>query len=362
MGMECEDTGGPLMDLVYMNNHSDVDRVDVSMDMDKVLSVNIIGPHSNSLDNGILVDHNKGVVGKLPWPKSGKWKKWTPDGVKCVNGVEPEGSTQAFQVFLSFKEAHSPDLFFVMETIRVKLGFAGKLVVDYDGRSGGICLLWTDSVDVSLLSYSISHIDVQLSSHLSVPWRFTGFYDHPEAYQRHHSWTFLHWLNCMDALLWVCTGDLNEIIDAVEKEGGNPRVSSQLNSLVMLWMPGHHHRFHFEECWADLCECSVVIENNWDDLYGGSNISSVVMNINRCTKQHVKGAEKMTNFRPISLCNMVYKIVTKALANWFRKVFDYVISETQSPFISDRLILDNAILGFECMHALKRRKRVCVVQ
>ncbi|KAK2661548.1 hypothetical protein Ddye_000122 [Dipteronia dyeriana] len=82
-------------------------------------------------------------------------------------------SAQAFHALRSFKQAHSPDIVFLiatkadsvwMEGIQVKLGFAGKLVVNYDGRSGCLCLLWSMSVEVSLLSYSNFHIDVHVTS------------------------------------------------------------------------------------------------------------------------------------------------------------------------------------------------------
>ncbi|KAK2654873.1 hypothetical protein Ddye_014729 [Dipteronia dyeriana] len=70
----------------------------------------------------------------------------------------------------------------------------------------------------------------------------------------------------------------------------------------------------------------------------------------------VKNEDRITYFHPISLCNVTYKIVAKALANRLRGVLHEVISKTQSAFIHGRLIFDNAIIGFECMHALRRRK------
>ncbi|KAK3204450.1 hypothetical protein Dsin_018496 [Dipteronia sinensis] len=71
----------------------------------------------------------------------------------------------------------------------------------------------------------------------------------------------------------------------------------------------------------------------------------------------VRRAERIMDYRSISLCNVLYKIVAKALANRLRGALGAVISETQSVFIPGRIISDNAIVGFECMHALKRPKK-----
>ncbi|KAK3222346.1 hypothetical protein Dsin_009371 [Dipteronia sinensis] len=52
----------------------------------------------------------------------------------------------------------------MMGALRLKLGFTSKLVFDSVGRSGGLSLLWSDSVVVDLLSYSKFHIDVKVTS------------------------------------------------------------------------------------------------------------------------------------------------------------------------------------------------------
>ncbi|KAK0585538.1 hypothetical protein LWI29_030060 [Acer saccharum] len=74
-----------------------------------------------------------------------------------------------------------------------------------------------------------------------------------------------------------------------------------------------------------------------------------------CLIPKVKNVERMGDLRPISLCNIIYKRISKASANRFCMVLDSVIAKTQSAFILGRLIMDNVMVGFECMHALRRK-------
>ncbi|KAK2649995.1 hypothetical protein Ddye_017484 [Dipteronia dyeriana] len=107
-----------------------------------------------------------------------------------------------------------------MEVLRIKLGFVGKLVVNAVGRGGGLCLFWTNRVDILFLSFSKVHIDVQVKSHVLEIWRLTGFYGNPEAEQCCHGWTLLLCLQGMPQLPWLCVGDFNEILQDGKKMGG----------------------------------------------------------------------------------------------------------------------------------------------
>jgi len=65
----------------------------------------------------------------------------------------------------------------------------------------------------------------------------------------------------------------------------------------------------------------------------------------------------MKYWRPIALCNMVYKIMAKIIVNRLKVVLDKCICVFQSAFVLGRSILVNALLTIELINDIKAKTR-----
>ncbi|XP_024200495.1 uncharacterized protein LOC112203810 [Rosa chinensis] len=111
--------------------------------------------------------------------------------------------------------------------------------------------------------------------------------------------------------------------------------------------------FFFQKYWdivgSDVCRAvrSFLVSRN---LIREVNFTHVTL------IPKVKDPKDMTELRPIALCNVVYRICSKVLANRLKKILGEVISPLQSAFVPGRLISDNTLVATEVAHFLHKKR------
>lgn len=69
----------------------------------------------------------------------------------------------------------------------------------------------------------------------------------------------------------------------------------------------------------------------------------------------VETTQSVRDLRPVSLCNVVYKIISKVLSNRLNEVLPDLVDRAQSAFVAGRAIQDNVLIAFEVIHAMKNK-------
>ncbi|WRX25598.1 Reverse transcriptase domain - like 10 [Theobroma cacao] len=118
--------------------------------------------------------------------------------------------------------------------------------------------------------------------------------------------------------------------------------------------PDGFSSYFYQQCWDtvanDLLD-AVIDFFHGAELPRGITSTTIVL----LPKNH--NASKWSDFRPISLCNVLNKIITKILANRLAKVLPAIITDNQSGFVGGRLISDNILLAHELIGKIDRKSR-----
>ncbi|KAL0448671.1 UNVERIFIED_CONTAM: LINE-1 retrotransposable element O protein [Sesamum latifolium] len=120
-------------------------------------------------------------------------------------------------------------------------------------------------------------------------------------------------------------------------------IMQALNQMNPLKSPGPDGMspIFYQKFWdivgPDACACILEFLNG-GDLNSLLNFTQIVL-FPKCPNP-----TDMSNFHPISLCNVIYKLTSKVLANRPKPFLDSIIPASQTAFVPGRIITDNLII------------------
>jgi hypothetical protein len=129
----------------------------------------------------------------------------------------------------------------------------------------------------------------------------------------------------------------------------------QIGPLKALGTDGFPVKF-FQKNWSIVKEDIIQAIKRFfqtGKMPAGMNDTTIVL------MSKVDKPELLKDFRPILLCNVIYKIVSKCMVNRLRPLLKDIIAAPQSAFIPGRMITNNALIAFECLHAINNGNRGC---
>ena len=108
---------------------------------------------------------------------------------------------------------------------------------------------------------------------------------------------------------------------------------------------GFYHSF-WEVIGEDICR-------EVQDFFLTGKMDKTINETHICLLPKVPGPKSPSEFRPIALCNVRYKIIAKILTLRLQKFLDHIVSKQQSTFVPGRAITDNILITHENLHYLK---------
>ena len=147
---------------------------------------------------------------------------------------------------------------------------------------------------------------------------------------------------------------------ALEKDITGEEIDEALFQMAPLKAPGPNglNACFFQNNWATIRnEVCDVIRDIFNSRVMPKELNMTYIAFIPKLKQPISVVE----FRPISLCNIIYKLISKVLANRLKTILPQIIAPTQSAFIPGCLISDNVLVAYETLYSMhtgmNRKKR-----
>ncbi|GJY83708.1 RNA-directed DNA polymerase, eukaryota, reverse transcriptase zinc-binding domain protein [Tanacetum coccineum] len=108
----------------------------------------------------------------------------------------------------------------------------------------------------------------------------------------------------------------------------------------------------FKETWDTLGnEVCQAVQQFFDTRKLLGEVNATVISL----VPKIKTPNKVSYYRPIACCNVIYKCISKILTNKMKSVLGKLVDENQSAFIARRQITDNILLAHELLRGYNRK-------
>ncbi|GMJ14254.1 hypothetical protein HRI_005094600 [Hibiscus trionum] len=149
----------------------------------------------------------------------------------------------------------------------------------------------------------------------------------------------------------IPTASLHGISDAPS----HTEIHAALMDMAPLKAPGWDglHAHFFQKHWDTVGPyiCSII-----QGVFNGGSLDPEMNRTILVLIPKKEAPETFADFRPISLCTVLYKLLSKIIVKRLQPIFPCLIRENQTSFIKERTITDNTIINQEAIHSMRLKK------
>ena len=168
------------------------------------------------------------------------------------------------------------------------MSFDNHFYVDRIGRSGGLAVLWRNSINCSIINYSQHYINFLIHDSIQGDWRLTAFYGYSDSGRRRESWDLLRYLSSLSNDPWCIIGDFSDHLSPDDKRGGLDRPQWLIRgfqhviadcSLYDMPLIGYQYTWFKSIGTTESKEARLdkaLVTSSWQDLHPNATLQTLV--------------------------------------------------------------------------------------